>query len=54
MRSMILDLPYTRNVLTRPLVPFEGYKWAISKLWRKGEEFNFESKVTQGKLFTSY
>jgi hypothetical protein len=26
MRSMILDLPYTGNVLTRPSVPFEGYK----------------------------
>jgi hypothetical protein len=37
-----------------PSVPFEGYKWAISKMWKRGEEFKFESKFTLEKLFTSY
>jgi hypothetical protein len=36
-----------------PSVPLEGYKWAKSKLWKRGEEFNFKSKVTLEKLFTS-
>jgi hypothetical protein len=31
------------------IVPVEGYKWAISKLWKRGEEFKFESKVTPEK-----
>jgi hypothetical protein len=35
--SMILGLPYTRNVLTGPSVPLEGYKWAKSELWKRGE-----------------
>jgi hypothetical protein len=33
---------------------FEGCKEANSKLWKKGKEFNFESKVTLEELFTSY
>jgi hypothetical protein len=36
-RSMILGLPYTGNILIDPSVPFEGYKWANSKLWKRGE-----------------
>jgi hypothetical protein len=36
-RFMILGLPYIGNVPTRPSVIFEGYKWANSELWKRGE-----------------
>jgi hypothetical protein len=38
--------------LLDPSIPFKGYKWVISKMWKNGEEFNFERKVTLEKLFT--
>jgi hypothetical protein len=37
-----------------PSFPVEGCKWAKSELWKRGEAFNFERKVTVEKLFTSY
>jgi hypothetical protein len=37
-----------------PSVPLEGYKWDKSMLWQRGEEFNFERKVTVDKLLNSY
>jgi hypothetical protein len=37
-----------------PSLPFEGYKWAISKLWKREKNSTFERKVTLEKLFTSY
>jgi hypothetical protein len=45
-RSMILDLPYTRNIYDSALqVPFEGYKWAISKLWKKEKNSTLRAKL---------
>jgi hypothetical protein len=35
--SMILGLPYTGNIRLSPSVPFEGYKWDNSELWKRGE-----------------
>jgi hypothetical protein len=54
MRSLILGLPYTGNVLTRP---FNCILKAIKKpipSYGKKRKFNFESKVTMEELFTSY
>jgi hypothetical protein len=52
---LILGLPYTGNV---PTQPFSCILKAINEpilSYGKGEEeFNFESKVTLEKLFTSY
>jgi hypothetical protein len=51
---MILDLPYTGNILTQTL---QFHLKAINGPYPscgKGEEFNFERKVTLEKLFTSY
>jgi hypothetical protein len=53
-RSMMLGLPYTGNILTHP---FSSILKAINgpiPSYGRGEEFNFESKVTMEKLFTSY
>jgi hypothetical protein len=51
---MILDFHILETFQISPSVPLEGYKWAISKLWKRGEELNFDIKVTLEKLFTSY
>jgi hypothetical protein len=53
-RSLILGLPYTGNYLTRP---FSFILKAIKKpilRYGKEREFNFESKVTLGKLLLHY
>ena len=53
-RSLILGLPYTGNVLTRP---FSFILKAIKKpipRYGKEREFNFESKVTLKKLLLHY
>jgi hypothetical protein len=52
-RSMILGLPYTRNV---PTLQFhlKDINGPILSYGKEEKEFNFESKFTLEKLFTSY
>jgi hypothetical protein len=53
--SMILGLPYTRNVLTHPFNSIlKAINGPILSYGKRRKEFNFESKVTLEKLFTSY
>jgi hypothetical protein len=52
---MILGLPYTGNVLTRPFSSIlKAINGPILSYGKEEKEFNFERKVTLEKLFTSY
>jgi hypothetical protein len=52
---MILGLPYTGNVPTWTLqFHLKAINGPIPSYGKEEKEFNFESKVTLEKLFTSY
>jgi hypothetical protein len=52
---MILGLPYTGIILTRPFSSIlKAINGPIPSYEKKIKEFNFERKVTLEKLFTSY
>jgi hypothetical protein len=54
-RSIILCLPYTGNVQTRPFSSIlKSINGSILSYGKGEKEFNFERKVTMEKLFTSY
>jgi hypothetical protein len=55
MRSLILGLPYTGNILTRPFsFILKAIKNPVLSYEKRGREFNFESKVTLEKLLLHY
>jgi hypothetical protein len=55
MKSLILGLPYTGNVSTRPFsCILKAIKKPILSYGKRGREFNFERKVTLKKLLLHY